>query len=478
MTASRFALATVFLLLTALPAAAEGPRGAPPPPGSPPEARLPTVETFQLANELRVVLVNDDDLPLVRVAFVFEGAAQAEAANQRGLSRLTARLMLYGGVDGWDQDVDFFQERTEGLQVLASDSFTGFQFSCFPKDLMRALEEFDHLLASPKLAKKDVLGMIGSSAEQLAGSRANAQAVGFERVRKLVLKWHREEIDAYGSEATLLALTPVEVRSFHDIWFRPDQATLFVVGDIDRARLEGILDISMTLWTVADAPAAPVGHPAPPADARARTVLLHRGDVVQSQVFVAAPAPAANSGVLAALAVLAEALGGGIDSRLNRVLREERADSYGLGAYHEVMPDAGILWLTGAVDADATARSLEQILAMLDELGSTPMPPAELRAAQAVLEGEVMRGAATTWGLLGQLLEQVQRGRDPAALAGWIEEIRAVTPEAVQKAAARWLGPEARTVLVVGDANRITTSLEKLFGEVETKYRSGEGPAQ
>jgi len=464
-------------LLLAVPASAVGPRGAPPPPGPPPPARVPTIQAFEGPRELKVLLVTDTDLPMVRASFVFADAARAEAANQRGLAVLTARVMLYGGVRDWELDIDFLGERTEGLAIVPDDSFVGLDFSCFPKDFGDVLEEIAHVLGSPLLDKKFIDSSARSAVTALSSSRVSSGRVGSERVRKLVLKWHREEIDAWGSEATLRALKPDDVRRFHDAWFRPDHATLIVVGDITRETLEKALAEELSAWDLADVPEAPLTPPPPPKPPESRLVVLHRAGVVQSKVFVAALGPPSGSDELAAAAVLAEILGGGLDSRLDQLLREEQADSYGLAAHHEVMPDAGILWLAGAVDADATAGAIAQIFEILDDLGATSVSAEELRAAQAVLEGRVMRGAATTSGMLGQLRAQIRRGRDPANPGGWIEEVRAVTADDVKRAAGRWLGAEARTVLVVGDAARIGPSLERLGMPVETKYRKGERPA-
>lgn len=83
--------------------------------------------------------------------------------------------------------------------------------------------------------------------------------------------------------------------------------TLLVVGDIDRPRLEEVLDVAMTRWTVADFPAPELPDLPGPPEAEGAAVLLHRGGTVQSKVFVAAPAPAAGADDLAAVAVLAEA---------------------------------------------------------------------------------------------------------------------------------------------------------------------------
>ncbi len=457
--------------------AGAGPRGAPPPPGPPPPLKLPSIEKFEGPDGLDVVLVTEHDQPLVRVALLFDDAVRAEPGSARGVSAVTARAMLYGEARGHEIDRSWLAAHVSSLGVETTDAYVGISFTCFSKDLADAFGELTLAIGRPTLRPDDVRGWIARLDEAVAASRVSAGRVGGERVRRRLLKYHRAEIDPFGNAATLRAMEPEAVREWYRRWFRPENATLLVVGDVTDSELKDMLKDTFGEWWSGDAdlpPPIPEPQEMPPTDPR--IVLLHRPGVVQSKIFVGATAPPAGSKELAATSVLAEILGGGIDSRLNRVLREERGDSYGFGSVHQVLPDAGLLWVSGAVDGDRTRASIRGVLGILDDLAATPVPEDELASAKAVLEGRIMWSASTTYGMLAQLQAQVERGRPPAELAVWIAELRSVTAEDVRRVAAKWLGEDDRMILVVGDAEVVREDLDGFGRKVEVKYRKGERP--
>ena len=66
---------------------------------------------------------------------------------------------------------------------------------------------------------------------------------------------YSQPLSGSGSEATLNALSLDGLRAFHDTWFRPDNATLIVVGDVTLAELEPALEARFAGWEPGEAPA-------------------------------------------------------------------------------------------------------------------------------------------------------------------------------------------------------------------------------
>ncbi|MDT8759117.1 insulinase family protein [Sphingomonas psychrotolerans] len=72
-----------------------------------------------------------------------------------------------------------------------------------------------------------------------------------------------------GTTAALTAATPAAVKAFHDRWYRPDRAVVIVIGDMDPAVLEAMVQKHFSTWQ-ANGPATPApdfgkpsgdGHP-------------------------------------------------------------------------------------------------------------------------------------------------------------------------------------------------------------------------
>jgi zinc protease len=144
-------------------------------------------------------------------------------------------------------------------------------------------------------------------------------------------------------------------------------------------------------------------------------------------------------------------LGGGYSARLNQVIRIERGLSYGAFGGSEAHP-AGGRWTSQAQTKHASAAEVARLMRdAVARLVREPAPAAELAARQASLVGGFARRLETTAGLASLVAGEIAAGRDPAALAGRIDAVRAVTPAQVQAYAARWWAPEALRVVIAGD---------------------------
>lgn len=55
--------------------------------------------------------------------------------------------------------------------------------------------------------------------------------------------------DPIGTDATLQALGPAQLKAFYERWYRPDNAALVIVGDVDSAALEKEVSDAFASWT-------------------------------------------------------------------------------------------------------------------------------------------------------------------------------------------------------------------------------------
>jgi predicted Zn-dependent peptidase len=86
-------------------------------------------------------------------------------------------------------------------------------------------------------------------------------------------------------------------------------------------------------------------------------------------------------------AVMGAILGGLFNSRLNMKLREEKGYTYGAGAGFDLRRHAGPFTARAAVNTDATAPALADLVAELRRMRESAPTEAELRAARDYLVG-------------------------------------------------------------------------------------------
>ena len=63
-----------------------------------------------------------------------------------------------------------------------------------------------------------------------------------------------------GTEASVAKLTPADMQKFHDTWFKPNHATLIIVGDITLDGIKPKLEKLFGGWKPGEVPAKNISH--------------------------------------------------------------------------------------------------------------------------------------------------------------------------------------------------------------------------
>ena len=130
-----------------------------------------------------------------------------------------------------------------------------------------------------------------------------------------------------GTEAAVVGLTRQNLSDFHTTWFRPNNGTLVVVGDVSLEELAPELERVLADWRPADVPTkniAAVAH-----QDTSAVYLIDRPGSQQSLIMEGHVAPPKSNPAEIAIEALNTVLGGSFSSRVNMHLREDKHWSYG-----------------------------------------------------------------------------------------------------------------------------------------------------
>jgi predicted Zn-dependent peptidase len=266
----------------------------------------------------------------------------------------------------------------------------------------------------------------------------------------------------------------------HASWASFERAALVIGGDLAGLDLPAILEPLLgDLAPTAGAAALPGPTDAGRLD-RPIVRVIHRAGSVQSELRVGHRGLPRRTPDFHAVAVMSAILGGLFNSRLNMKLREEKGYTYGAGAGFDFRRHAGPFTARAAVNTDATAPALADLVAELRRMRDVAPSDAELRAARDYLvgvfplrfetPGPVVSavGGIVTYELLDDELDRYR----PA--------IEAVTAADVLAAARAHLDVERLGIVLVGDADAVAADVEALgLGEVEVvREEQGAGPPE
>jgi len=187
---------------------------------------------------------------------------------------------------------------------------------------------------------------------------------------------------------------------------------------------------------------------------------IDRPGAVQSTVRVAVKALPPSHPDFVKQTVLNTLLGGYFSSRITANIREAKGYTY--SPYSEVsahLEDA--YWVQNAdVTTAVTGESLKEIFKEVSTLRKTPPPAEELSAVQSYLAGTFLLQNSSRGGIINQLRFVDLHGLPDSYLQNYVQSVMAVTPEDVQKLAAKMLTREAMTIVVVGDQKVVSPQLK------------------
>ncbi|NWG70359.1 MAG: insulinase family protein, partial [Parvularculaceae bacterium] len=277
-----------------------------------------------------------------------------------------------------------------------------------------------------------------------------------------------------GTSESIKALTREDLVRFHEAWLRPDNATVFVVGDATMAEVKPNLERSFGSWR-ARGGAKPTKNVATVArPARGKVIIVDKPNSPQSLILAGAVAPPTGAPNNVAINAMNDVIGGQFNSRVNMNLREEKSWAYGAYTFLQDAKGQRPYLVYAPVQTDKTKESIAELLKELKAFITTsPSRPEEIQRV-VYSNTRSLPGAFETGGaVLGSLLESARFGRSWAYPTTLKSEYEGLTAAEIGAAAAETVHPDSLTWIVVGDRAKIEAGIRSLnIGEVVVKSAS------
>ncbi|HYW13763.1 MAG TPA: insulinase family protein [Longimicrobium sp.] len=452
------ALALAGALLLAADAA--GAQRQPPPAPMPARPlQFPAFRETSLPNGLRLLVVENHAHPVASVYLLVGAGSAAVPAERAGLAGEMAELLTKGTATRTGAQVSGAIEATGGsIGAGATEDYTQVYASVLSEHVPLAMELLADVALHPSFPQDEVASTVGRSQAQLQQWMADPSYVANRRFGERLYGTH--PYGRFRTSESLAALDRQAFVDFHRAHFHPGNALLVVAGDVDAARVEAMARERFGGWAPREA-AAP-RYAGLPSASPTRILLVHRPGAVQSSVRAGTLAIRAGDADYPALLVMNKILGGGTDSRLFNILREQRGWTY--GAYTGVTRprDTGRVMAEMEVRSEVTDSAVAELLGQMRRMAAEPVSAEEMEAARGYLVGSFPIGVQTAEQVASQVAITRVLGLPVEDLLQRRERIAAVSADDVRRVAARYLRPDSLTVVVVGDAARVMAGLERI----------------
>ncbi len=414
----------------------------------PPSGVSEGVGTAILDNGLRMLMKRDDTFPLVSLALSFPMAAAADPWELSGLSAVCVEALAYGNES---EDYLAFNRRLErtgaGFVHEADREYSFAAAGLHARDISTGLSFLADLVMRPAFRREDVARVVEEKVAEICHRVDTPFGRAVEQLAFAMSE--RRERSGVPTCESVSRIAREDVVSLHSVCARPEGSVLVAVGSFDADRL--LADVSDIFggWAGPGSLLPPTWAPVVPEEGvRIRTAMDGR---TQAAVVLGAEAPARDAADHHAFRLLSRILGDGMNSRLERRIREQHGLAYQVGCDYICTGLYGRFIAYAATSRDSAGRVLEMIEDELDRAAGTLFDTETIDLFKASSVGRKAMNLHDYDSLAGYLLGSAATGR---RLDRDVEDSRstlAVTPGSIRDAAARWLSRGARFVSVAGD---------------------------
>jgi len=453
---------------TVAPAGAD--RSKLPEPGPPPRAEFPALERATLSNGLQVVLAERRAIPQVRFDLLLDAGSASDQFAQPGTASLALNMLDEGTTTlSALQISDRIAELGATLGAASRLDVSSVSLEALHERLDPALQLYADVILHPAFREADFERLRKQRLVQIQREKADPVGMALRVFPRLVYGEGHAYANPWtgsGTEASTRKITRDELVKFHQAWFKPNHATLVVVGATTMEEIRPKLERLFAAWRPGDVPTkniAAVTSPPKPA-----VYLLDRPGALQSVLIAGNLAPPKANPDEPAIETMSAVLGSDFGSRLNMNLREDKHWSY--GAYSFIRDARGPRPFIAYAPVQ-TDRTRDAIVELRKELrgivGERPIRPDELERAKASLTLTLPGSWETMGAVAFTISEIVAFGLDDRYFDTYADKVRAQTPATVADAATRTVQPDHLVWVIVGDRARIEPALRELdLGEI------------
>jgi predicted Zn-dependent peptidase len=283
---------------------------------------------------------------------------------------------------------------------------------------------------------------------------------------------HPYGLPSLGTEASVQSLTPADLHAYYQANFKPNNATLIVVGDVNPTQIEQKINTLFGSWQRGDVPVLNYGEPA---KASATTIyLIDKPGAAQSSFRIGSVGVPRSTKDYFALTVMNTILGGSFTSRLNQNLRENRGYTYGAGSRFDMRRAAGPFLASAEI---VSAKSDSALIEFMKELNGIrqSVPMNELSRAKRYLQLQLPGNFETTQDIAAQLVPVALYDLPLDFYNTYVQNIENVSQADVGRVAQQYINPGSLAVVIVGDRKTIEQGLKAVnVGPISVRDITGQ----
>jgi len=410
--------------------------------------------THTLQNGLQVILLENHEVPVINLQVWYHVGGKDELPGHTGFAHLFEHLMFKGSAHVGVDEHSRIIEAVGGFDNAETGDDTTNFFETFPSNYLERVL----WLEADRMGSLNVDDANFTSERKVVEEerrlRVDNQPYGSieEDLRAAAFTVHGYHHTPIGSIADLDKATLQDVRDFFNTYYKPNNATLVIVGDFDSQQA---LAWTQRYFEGIPASAKPIPRratPEPP-QTQERDVSKTYSNTPLPAVVIGYKVPARYAADAYPLDLASNILAGGESSRLYQslVYKDQIAvQSAGFGNFTE---DPNLFWAYAIMNPGHTPEDGEKaVVAVLDGLKDKPVAAKELQKAKNQEIAGFILGRDTDEEKAVALAAATVIGKNPDLVNTELDRYLKVTPAEIERVAKEYFVPQRATVLIIKPA--------------------------
>ncbi len=432
-----------------------------PPPGPPRPYHFPRVARRTLGNGLRLLVAENHNAPLVAIRTLVRSGADHDRAELAGLASITAELLDEGA---GERDA---VRLAEDLGTLGASLGSGADWDASYVSVDVLSRNFDQAFAilgdvdrRPMLPEASLERVRSERLMELLQQRDEPASIAAKRFSSLIYGSGAYGNTVLGNAESVTRISVDDVRRFYAAHFVPNNSSIVIAGDVDTSHALDAAERLLAGWEAREVPPRPAITPQQLPESR--IYLIDRPTAVQSEIRVGHIGVARSTEDYFALSVMNALLGGVFNSRINLNLRERHGYTYGARSLFAFRRQPGPFVVSAPVRNEVTRESVSEVLAELRRIRAGDVEERELADTKNYLMGVFPATVQSSGDVAGRLLDMELYDLPHDYFDRYRENIAAVSKEAVEHVARKYIDPDRALIVIVGNAKQIREPLGDL----------------
>lgn len=407
------------------------------------------IRTKDLANGLRILMVEDHDAPVINVQVWYHVGSKNELSGRTGFAHFFEHLMFDGTKNIGPEQFSDYIVRSGGTDNANTTEDATIFWETVPSnnlpvvlwleaDRMRNLQITERVFKNEREVVKEERRM-----------RLDNQPYGtvVEFLYQSAFSVHPYQHQVIGSMEDLDRASIDDIKHFYDTYYVPSNATLVIVGDFEASEAESLAEKYFGPLPPAPPPARVIPQE-PPQTSKRVLKMVH--DVALPAFVEGYHIPADGTPDAYPLRLAAKILSEGESSRIHRRLVYEKQIALDAESTGNFTEDPNLFFVLGVLNATHTpAEGEREVDDEIARLRNTPVTPEELETAKNQIMRDFVLSRETTKSRADELGYDSVVLKDPELVNTELARFLAVTPADIMRVAQKYFVPENETVVEV-----------------------------